>query len=139
MNSKLVNIFFVCLITLIVLFPSLTVLGLVWEKHIEFVKTKQNISIYHTSIKSEPSAFGFENNYLTKNDFLNLDIYPKQANIKLSHKYQICHLWRWLFLFIPFCFGLVIFLYDRYLVYRAHIFQQQVDMLEKLWQQTLEK
>lgn len=40
---------------------------------------------------------------------------------------------------IPYSFGNILFLYDRHLVYRAGIFQQQVEMLEKLWQESIEQ
>lgn len=139
MNLKLVNVFAVCLITLAVLFPSLTVFSLVWEKHIEFVEKQQNISTYNPIINSECSASGLQTNSSTTSDFSNLYLNPNETNLKLSNNYQIGDLWRWLFLFIPFCIGVAIFLYDRYLVYRANLFQQQVEMLEKLWQQSLEK
>jgi len=128
MKLKLINVFAVCLITLTVLFPSLTVFGLVWEKHLNFVE-QQNISLYNKSIESECSAFEIQTNFPTNN----------HVNLNLSNNYQIRHLWRWLFLFIPFCMVVAIYVYDRYLVCRAHMHQQQIEMLEKLWQQSLEK
>jgi hypothetical protein len=39
----------------------------------------------------------------------------------------------------PICIGLGIIGYDRYLVYRAAVFKAQVEMLEKLWQQSIEQ
>lgn len=118
------------------------VFGLVWEKHLEFVEKQQNNSLYHQTVQNECSAIPQNINSVTKDNLdniYNLSANINETNLKLSSRSQMFHLWRWLFLFIPFCIGAVIFLYDRYLVYRAHVFQQQVDMLEKLWQQSLEK
>lgn len=140
MNSKLVNVFAVCLITLMIIFPSLTVFGLVWEKHLEFAKTQQNISTYNQTVDNECAASSLQTNYFINND--SSELYTSNENLEkdhyLSEKYQINKLGRWVFLFVPFCIGTAIYLYDRYLVYRANLFQQQVEMLEKLWQQSLE-
>lgn len=138
MNLKIVNFFTVFLITLIVLSPSLILFSIVWEKHLEFVQAQQNISTYHTSITSECSALSLEINSLRNSDYLNLSLNSIKTNLKVSDKYQIIHLWRWIFLVLPFCIILIIVLYDRYLVYRANIFQQQVEMLEKIWRQSVE-
>ncbi|MEB3216501.1 MAG: hypothetical protein VKN72_09750 [Nostocales cyanobacterium 94392] len=129
MKLKLINLFAVCLITLTVLFPSLLVFGMVWKKHLNFVEIQQHTPSYNQSIESECSTFEIQTNFAINN----------HEKLNLSNNYQIRHLWRWLFLFIPFCMVVAIYLYDRYLVCRAHIHQQQVEMLEKLWQQSLEK
>ncbi|MDY6896887.1 MAG: hypothetical protein SWZ49_02270 [Cyanobacteriota bacterium] len=141
MNLKLVNVFAVSLITFAVIFPSLTVFGWVWEKHVEFVETQQSISTYNQTTDSECSALLLQANSLTNNNFsdLYLNSNSNEINRNLSDNYQTRHLWRWFFLLIPFCIGTAIYCYDRYLVYRANIFQQQVEMLEKVWQQSLEK
>ncbi|NJL78460.1 MAG: hypothetical protein HC836_24550 [Richelia sp. RM2_1_2] len=139
MKLKLINVFAVCLITLTILFPSLAVFGMVWGKHLKFVETQQNIHSYNQSIESECSLSGTQPNSLANNDFSNLYIDAHETKLNLFHNYQNRRLWRWLFLLIPFCMVFAICLYDRYLVYRAHIHQQQVEMLEKLWQQSLEK
>ena len=140
MNSKLVNVFAVCLITLAIIFPSLTVFGLVWEKHLEFVKTQQNIPSYNQTIGNECSASLLQTNSLiNKDDDSKFYINSNEKKLNLSNKSQTPNLGRWIFLFVPFCIGTAIYLYDRYLVYREALFQQQVEMLEKLWQQSLEK
>ncbi len=138
MNSKLVNVCAVCLITLALLLPAATVFGVVWEKHLEFVKTQQNIS-YSQTINNEYSASSLQTSSLINNDYSKLHLNSNEKKLNLSDKYQIRNSWRWIFLFVPFCIGTAIYLYDRYLVYRANLFQQQVEMLEKLWQQSLEK
>ena len=139
MNLKLVNIFAVSLITFAIVFPSLTVFGWVWEKHVEFVKTQQNVAIYKQITDSECSAYLLQTNSLINQDLSNLYLNSNETNLSLSENYQTHNLWRWFFLFIPFCIGTIIYFYDRYLVYRANIFQQQVEMLEKIWQQSLEQ
>lgn len=133
MNSKLVNVFTACLITLAVILPATTVFGVVWEKHLEFVKTQQNISTYNQPIGKECSASLLQTNSLINNDYSN------EKKLNLSEKHQTRNKWRWIFLFVPFCIGTAIYFYDRYLVCRASLHQQQVEMLEKLWQQSLEK
>lgn len=139
MNSKLVNVCVVCLITLALIFPSLTVFGVVWEKHLEFVKTQQNISTYTQTIDNECSASLLQTDSLINNGYSKLHLNSNKKKLNLSDKYQTRNLWRWIFLFVPFCIGTAIYFYDRHLVYRANLFQQQVEMLEKLWQQSLEK
>ncbi|MGB3654440.1 MAG: hypothetical protein WBA41_24970 [Rivularia sp. (in: cyanobacteria)] len=131
-NLKLVNVLAVCLIALTVISPSLTVFGLVWKKHIEFVEMQQNIPSYNQSMESE-CFVGTQLNSLTNSDVSNLYPNPDRTKLNLSGDSQI-RLWRWLYLFVPFCIVTGIYLYDRYLVYRANLFQQQVEMLEKLWQ-----
>ena len=136
-NLKLVNLFTVCVIALAVIFPSLTVFGLVWNKHLEFVEMQHNIATYSQTIDSECSASFITTSSLIDNQFSNSYTNPDETNLNLSDKYQSSHLWRWFCLFVPFCIGTSIYFYDRYLVYRAHIFQQQVEVLEKIWQQSL--
>lgn len=142
MNLKLVNIFVTSLITLAIIFPSLAIFGWVWEKHIEFVQTQQNVSIYKQMTDSQCSAYLLQTNSLINNDLSKLDLNSNEANLnlpKLSNNYQTHNLWRWFCLLIPLCIGTAIYFYDRYLVYRANTFQQQVEMLEKIWQQNLEQ
>lgn len=139
MNLKLVNVFATSLITLAIIFPSLTIFGWVWERHIEFVQTQQNVSIYKQMTDSECSAYLLQADSLINNDLSNLYSISGRQNLNLSQNYQSHNLWRWFCLLIPFCIGTAIYFYDRYLVYRANIFQQQVEMLEKIWQQSLEQ
>lgn len=141
MNLKLVNVFATSLITLAIIFPSLTIFGWVWEKHVDFVQTQRNVSIYNQIADSECSAYLLQANSLINNNLSDLYLNSNEANLNLSElsdNYQNHNLWRWFCLFIPFCIGTIIYFYDRYLVYRANIFQQQVEMLEKIWQQSLE-
>jgi hypothetical protein len=139
MKSKIINVFAVCLITLTMLSPSLIIFGMVWKQHLNFVARQQNINPLTQTVKSEDSKFNLQQNLLNNSSFAELYLNKNATNVNLSNKYRIRHLWRWLFLFVPFCMVVAIYLYDRYLVYRAHVFQQQVEMLEKLWQQSLEK
>lgn len=94
MKLKLINVFAVCLITLTVLFPSLAVFGLVWEKHLNFVE-QQHIPSYNQSIESECSAFQIQTNFRTNN----------HVNLNLSNNYQIRHLWRWFFFLYTILYG----------------------------------
>jgi hypothetical protein len=142
MKVKLLNVLTVCLVTLAVVSPGLVVFGVIWGRHIELVKT-QNLScaINHNNLVN-PALFHQQKSKSTS---------QYQANIKISNRnflkqmqvgieqYQIVTILQWLFLFTPICIGLGIIGYDRYLVYRAAVFKAQVEMLERLWQQSIEQ
>ncbi len=87
MNSKLVNVCAVCLITLALIFPSLTVFGVVWEKHLEFVKTQQDISTY-SHIGNECSASLLQTDSLINNDYSKLHLNSNEKKLNLSNKSQ---------------------------------------------------
>ncbi|HLP87736.1 MAG TPA: hypothetical protein VK184_03890 [Nostocaceae cyanobacterium] len=142
MKSKVVNWLTVCLFATAVLSPGLVVLGVVWGKHLELIKT-QNLLCAVSKINPEHQNLAIPTENINNSQII--------ANTKLSNpnllgqihllvqKYQIMNIFQWLILITPICIGLGIIGYDRYLVYRDAVFRQQVEMLERLWQQSIEQ
>jgi hypothetical protein len=56
----------------------------------------------------------------------------------VAEQYRLASILQWFVLITPIFVGLGIIVYDRYLVYRAAMLREQVEMLEKLWQQSIE-
>ncbi|PPS44884.1 hypothetical protein [Chroococcidiopsis sp. TS-821] len=96
------NTLSVCLLALLVTLPSLIVISIVWQKHLDFVETQYLLSS-HQSNQNEV-------NYI--------------INLFLS-----------LIVLTPLILGLGIYLYERYVMYRAAVLQRKIEMLERLWQQ----
>lgn len=142
MKLKILNVLTVGVVTLAVLAPGIIVFNLIWGRHIELVKT-QNLSCQVTNINQGSEFVSLQpksiNNLQspthdkssTHNFFVQLQM--------LIEQYKIAKILQWLVLTTPICIGLGIIAYDRYLVYRAAVFKAQVEMLEKLWQQSIEQ
>ncbi|WP_016949637.1 hypothetical protein [Anabaena sp. PCC 7108] len=142
MKLKVLNILTVCLVTLAVLSPGFLVFNLIWGRHIELVKT-QNLSCQFTNINKVSEHLPLQtesintpqspaNKKLSKyNFFVQLQI--------LVEQYKIATILQWLVLGTPIGIGVGILVYDRYLVYRAAVFKAQIEMLERLWQQSIEQ
>ncbi|MBD2386479.1 hypothetical protein [Cylindrospermum sp. FACHB-282] len=142
MKVKLLNVLTVCAVTLAVLSPGLIVFGVIWGRHIELVKT-QNLSceVNNNSIGTHalaPQPDGTQSSqYQASTKFPNRNLLRRLQNG--DEHYPITTILQWLFLIIPIGIGLGIIGYDRYLVYRAAVLKQQIEMLEKLWQQSIEQ
>ncbi|AFY50405.1 hypothetical protein Nos7524_4660 [Nostoc sp. PCC 7524] len=142
MKSKLLNVLTVCLVAYAVVSPGLVVFRLVWEKHTEFVKTqksthevnKLNLKDASLSIPkiSENSSQALVEKKLPNRKFVN------QMLTNVEH-YKVLIILQWFIILIPVFIGLGIIIYDRYLMYRAGILQEQIEMLERLWQQGIEQ
>lgn len=142
MKVKLLNALTVCVVTLAVLSPGLIVFGVIWGKHIELVKT-QNLSceVNNNSIGTHalaPRQDGTHTSQYQASTKFSNQTFLRRLQIAAEH-YQIATILQWLCLFIPICIGLGIIGYDRYLVYRSAVLQEQVEMLERLWQQSIEQ
>jgi hypothetical protein len=137
MKFKLIKLIVVCLVTLAVLSPVLAVFSVVWERHMDLLETQDlawglnNLSAAHP----KHEVANFSQDTVEKLPDASL---IKQLLVK-SEKYTIAHLVQWFFLFVPIGIGVIILLYDRYLIYRAAVFRQQVEMLERLWHQSIEQ
>ncbi|UKO98939.1 hypothetical protein [Nostoc sp. UHCC 0870] len=139
MKSKLLNVLTVCLVALVVISPGLIVLSLVWEKHTEFVRTQKLVPDVNkisptnnqviTSNKSSPSQI----------------VTPLPAHqgvnqvVTIAESYKLAIIIQWFIVLIPIFIGLGIIIHDRYLVHRAAMLKEQVEMLERLWQQSIEQ
>ncbi|MEA5621013.1 hypothetical protein VB711_24720 [Cronbergia sp. UHCC 0137] len=142
MKSKLLNVLIVCVVMLAVLSPGILVFNLIWGRHIELVKT-QNLSCEINKINK-----GIHDSY-PQVDGANTSKY--QATIKASNatvteqiksivqEYKLATILQWLVLGTPIVVGLGIIAYDRYLVYRSAVLREQMEMLERLWQQSIEQ
>lgn len=142
MKVKLLNVLTVCVVTLAVLSPALLVFSMVWGRHIELVKAQNltcevnNNSKANEFLVSQPQSVPF-----TRNQTSTRISKPNLETQKLTvvEQYQLVIFLEWFFLLTPICVGLGIIIYDRYLVYRNAVFQEQVEMLERLWQQSIEQ
>ncbi len=134
MKFKLVQFLTVCLVTVLVLSPELVVFSMVWERHMELVQTKSLACQLNQSHTSEIGLTGTQDK--SEQDRSNVHFatnFVKQS-LANTEQYKIVDILRWFFLLFPIFLGTLVFLYDRYLIYRAAVFQQQVEMLERLWQ-----
>ncbi|GAB1539162.1 hypothetical protein NUACC21_18270 [Scytonema sp. NUACC21] len=141
MKSRIVRVFTVFLVTLIVLSPEIVVFGMIWEEHIDLVQTRalgceaeQN---YESKAKLVPMQKS-RNSYSDKSQFQLFDTKFTKSSLNPIEKYRIVRIIQFFFLFFPILVGVFVILYDRYLIYRTAIFQQQVEMLERVWQQNIE-
>lgn len=135
MKFKLVQFLTVCVVTVLVLSPGLVVFSMVWERHMELVQTKSlacQLNQSHTSevgltrTQEEKSAQE-RSNVCSATHFV-------EESLTNTKDYNIAKTLQWFFLLFPIFLGTLLFFYDRYLIYRAAVFQQQVEMLERLWQ-----
>lgn len=135
MKFKLVQFLTVCLVTVLVLSPELVVFSMVWERHMELVQTK---SLACELNRSHTSEVGLTRTQEEKSEQDTSNVHSATNFVKQSlantEQYKIVKILRWFFLLFPIFLGTLVFFYDRYLIYRAAVFQQQVEMLERLWQ-----
>jgi hypothetical protein len=142
MKLKILNVLTVGVVTLAVLSPGIIVFNLIWGRHIELVKT-QNLSCQVTKINQGSDFLSLQQKSInTLQSPIQEQLAPHNFFVKvqiLVEQYKIVTILQWLVLCIPIGIGLGIIAYDRYLVYRAAVFQAQVEMLERLWQQSIEQ
>ncbi|WP_193195368.1 hypothetical protein [Nostoc sp. MG11] len=138
MKAKLLNILTVCVVTLVVLSPELVVFGVVWERHINLVESQNLTCKVNKSSTWTPqpnSTYFSQSQASTK---------PSDRNVvnqmlTVAEQYKLATILQWFFVLTPICLGLGIIFYDRYLFYRAAVLKEQVEMLERLWQQSIEQ
>jgi hypothetical protein len=132
MKSKFLHVLAVGVVTLVILSPGLIVFGIVWEKHVELVKPP---SVCCEIIRTNPDhhSLNLSPRKNTEQGFL------QKIPIIVAEQYKITTIFQWFVLGTPICIGLGIIAYDRYLDYRAAVLRRQVQMLERLWQQSIEQ
>ncbi|MBD2345272.1 hypothetical protein [Anabaena subtropica] len=141
MKFKLFNVLTVCLVTLAVLSPGLVVFSVVWVKHIEFVKTQKlalevnKINPANTTLSTIITTQKLEQPQVST-QFSDRNIVNQ---LLTAEHYKLAVFLQWFFLLTPVFIGLSIIVYDRYLVYRAAVLREQIEMLERLWQQSIEQ
>jgi ABC-type phosphate transport system permease subunit len=120
MKIKLQKVFIVCLITLAVTFPGTMVFSIIWQRHLELVKAQsitQHLNLEHYQQYNGSST----------------------AIIDLFQQPSIVIFIQWLLFGVPISIGVMLFLSERYLIHRATTHQQNVDMLERLYQQNIKR
>jgi hypothetical protein len=137
MKAKLLNVLTVCVVTLIVLSPELVVFGVVWERHIDLVESQSLTCKLNKSSTLTPQLNG------TYSSQSQASIQSSNRNVvnqmlTVAEQYKLATILQWFFVLTPICVGLGIIFYDRYLFYRAAVLKEQVEMLERLWQQSIE-
>ncbi|MEH1893649.1 MAG: hypothetical protein V7K92_30970 [Nostoc sp.] len=140
MKAKLLNVLIVCVVTLAVLSPELVVFGIVWERHLELVKS-QNLAceVNKTSTDAPTLAPQTEGTHPPQTSIQFSDRNVVHQMLTVAEQYKFTTILQWFFLLTPICIGLGILFYDRYLVHRAAVLKEQVEMLERLWQQSIEQ
>jgi hypothetical protein len=141
MKVKLLNVLTVCLVSLVVISPGILVFSIVWGRHIEFVKMQNSSCELHQipafdSVSITPEAGRSLSPHQKNEEIFDRNLVNRFLIAAEEHK--LVSILQWFVLITPIFVGLGIIIYDRYLVYRAAILKEQVEMLEKLWQQSIE-
>ncbi|MEH1808315.1 MAG: hypothetical protein ACYTXT_23510 [Nostoc sp.] len=140
MKAKLLNVLTVCVVTLVMLSPGLVVFGIIWERHLELVKS-QNLAYEVNNITTDAPALApqTEGTHSPQTSIQSSDRNVVHQMLAVAEQYKFATILQWFFLLTPICVGLGILFYDRYLVHRAAVLKEQVEMLERLWHQSIEQ
>ena len=142
MKLKLVNVLTVGLVTLAVLSPELVVLGVVLERHVEFAQIQHldcNVNQNNQGrLTFHPKQKGTRLEQATTSKKI-FDVNLIEQFLTSPEGYKVVKIWQRILLLIPIILGTLAFFYDRYLMYRAAVFREKVEMLERLWQQSIEQ
>jgi hypothetical protein len=139
MKSKVLNVLTVCVVTLAVVSPGLVVFGIIWEQHLDLVKSQKlacEVNKTNTAMAVTPQT---ESTPYPQTSIQSSDHNVVTQMLTVAEQYKFGTILQWFFLLIPICVGLAIIFYDRYLVYRSAVLKEQVEMLERLWQQSIEQ
>jgi hypothetical protein len=142
MKVKLLNVLTVCVITLAVLSPALLAFSIVWGRHIELVKAQNSICEVNNNSKTNEFLVPQRDAIVSsqnQDSITTSENHLKPQKLTAIEQYQLATILEWVFFLTPICIGLGIIVYDRYLVYRNAVFKEQVEMLERLWQQSIEQ
>jgi hypothetical protein len=147
MRSKFVKLLTVYLVALAIIFPALVVFDVVWQRHLELKK------IQLLACESNHYSLNTAADFSSKSNFYSMgtcvsSIREKETILHQKNKIfdvffsdkqdeKFIYFVEW-FLFMPVVLGFGVFLYNKYLLYQAAVFQKQVEMLERLWQQNIE-
>lgn len=141
MKLKIVKIIIVCLVTLGVMTPALITFGLIFEQH------SQLQGLHHLVYEFTNSNGGEHHNPLNHETELQKDMgrlscsavnVASQLLTPAQQKTTANLLLIFIFMIFPGSLTLGILLHDRYCIYRNVIFKQKVQMLERLWQQSIQ-
>lgn len=143
MKVKLLNFIVVGLFTLLVISPGILVFNIVWQKHLEFINMQNLVcdidNTYTSNSKSRNLSQNQTNNQIYDSEaLLQADRNLVNRLLVIMQQYRLASILQWFVLITPVFVGLGIIIYDRYLAYRAAILKEQVEILEKLWQESIE-
>lgn len=142
MKAKLLHVLTVCLVTLVVLSPGLVVFSVVWERHIELLKT-QNLACELNNNNPVKTGLPTQTTNINSVQYQGSKPFPDcnavNQVLTATEQYKLAAILQWCILLTPIFVGLGIIVYDRYLVYRAAVLKEQIEMLERLWQQSIEQ
>jgi hypothetical protein len=149
MKVKVLNFIAVGLFTLLVISPGIVVFNIVWEKHLEFINMQNLVCDIHNNYTGNseitlPETSTKLSQHQTNNQMsdskalLQADRNLVNRLLVITQQYRLASILQWFVLITPIFVGLGIIIYDRYLAYRAAILKEQVEILEKLWQQSIE-
>jgi hypothetical protein len=149
MKVKVLNFIVVGLFTLLVISPGILVFNIVWEKHLEFINMQnllcdiENNYTGNSQITLPEASRNLSqhqrNNQMSDNKaLLQADRNLVNRLLVITQQYRLASILQWFVLITPVFVGLGIIIYDRYLAYRAAILKEQVEILEKLWQESIE-
>jgi hypothetical protein len=119
MKIKLQKFFIVCLIILTIFSPGLFTFTIIWQQHLELNQILND-----------------ELSYLTTTE---LPLSLSTSIMELFQQPNTAIFIQWLLFAVPFSWGIILFLHGRYLMYRATTHQKNVDILEQLYQQSIER
>ncbi|MDZ8238073.1 MAG: hypothetical protein RMZ69_13005 [Nostoc sp. ChiQUE01a] len=139
MKAKFLNVLTVCVVTLAVLSPGLVVFGIIWERHIELLESQNKTCQVNKTSAAIALTPQTENIPLPQTSIQASEQNLVNQMLTVTEQYKLGTILQWFFLLTPICVGLGIIFYDRYLVYRAAVLKEQVEMLERLWQQSIEQ
>ncbi|MEH1797221.1 MULTISPECIES: hypothetical protein [unclassified Nostoc] len=140
MKAKVLNVLTVCVVTLAMLSPGLVVFGIIWERHLDLVKSHNLAYEVNKTTKNSPAlAPQIEVTHSPQTSIQSSDRNVIHQMLTVAEKYKFAAILQWFFLLTPICVGLGILFYDRYLVHRAAVLKEQVEMLERLWRQSIEQ
>ncbi len=142
MKAKLIQFLTVSLVTLVILSPEILVFGVIWQNHLDLEKT--NFSIKSDNLHQASSRR--QNNYLdnTNSNQQNVKKIPilnseNQEYLDLFDTFKIILLLELSLFSLPIGLGTILFLYDKYLMHRHNTYQNQIELLEEIWQYNIEQ
>jgi|GEM_PF-3334485 len=140
MKFTLLNLLTVSLVTFAVISPDLLVLAVVWDKHMDLVENQylvspgktvsgehQSVSYINTATESSQPANQINYSYADLTEPL-MTFEAEAILLKITLG---------VLFFLPLFIWSLILIHQKYMVYRASIYQKKVEFLERMWQQSM--
>ncbi|MBF2065941.1 MAG: hypothetical protein IGS39_16200 [Calothrix sp. C42_A2020_038] len=124
MKTKLLNICTVCLVTLAILSPEIVVFGIIWQQRLQL---NQNYSSIHQVSPLQHHIYPHDTFISNPYNGFNHDFWF------IINKFRIIFLLEFLLISIPVGIGISVYVYEKYLIYRAEFYRKKVEKLEEMW------